>query len=305
MRPFLSMRLKRFWAITASKASDRVERIWACSLRREDVDDAVHGLGRARVCRVPKTRWPVLAASRASSMVSRSRISPTRMMSGSSRSAPRRAAAKDLVWMPTSRWLMRQFLLSWTNSIGSSTVMMWSLRFLLASSMIAASVVDLPQPVGPVTRTRPRGQHGELLEHRRQPELLGRQDVVRNLAEDRADPVLLHEEVGAEAGQARDLVAEIDVAGFLEDLDLVLGGDLVEHGAQVVVVEDLVLDPLQLAADAQRRAAAPTPGAGRRRPCSYISLKKASIFAIGALQCLSVEGGLLVRSRRPVTSWPS
>ena len=36
--------------------------------------------------------------------------------------------------------------------------MMWSLRRWLASSIMAASVVDLPQPVGPVTSTRPRGR---------------------------------------------------------------------------------------------------------------------------------------------------
>ena len=35
--------------------------------------------------------------------------------------------------------------------------MMWSVRLRLISSMIAASVVDLPEPVGPVTSTRPRG----------------------------------------------------------------------------------------------------------------------------------------------------
>jgi hypothetical protein len=31
------------------------------------------------------------------------------MTSGSSRRAPRRALANELVWMPTSRWLMRHF----------------------------------------------------------------------------------------------------------------------------------------------------------------------------------------------------
>ena len=34
---------------------------------------------------------------------------------------------------------------------------MWSLRSLLITSIIAASVVLLPEPVGPVTRTKPRG----------------------------------------------------------------------------------------------------------------------------------------------------
>ena len=57
------------------------------------------------VCRVPRTRWPVSAAVMAVSMVSRSRISPTRMMSGSSRRAERRALAKLAVSRPISRWL--------------------------------------------------------------------------------------------------------------------------------------------------------------------------------------------------------
>ncbi len=43
------------------------------------------------------------------------------------------------------------------NSIGSSIVMMCSSRVRLISSIIAASVVDLPEPVGPVTSTKPRG----------------------------------------------------------------------------------------------------------------------------------------------------
>src|SRR6266404_7373728 len=50
---------------------------------------------------------------------------------------------------------MRHFLLSWTNSIGSSIVMTWSERVRLIRSMSAQSVVDFPEPVGPVTRTSP------------------------------------------------------------------------------------------------------------------------------------------------------
>jgi len=41
--------------------------------------------------------------------------------------------------------------------MGSSTVMMWSRRCRFARSTTAASVVDLPEPVGPVTSTKPRG----------------------------------------------------------------------------------------------------------------------------------------------------
>src|ERR1041384_3289525 len=50
-----------------------------------------------------------------------------------------------------------QFWWRWMNSIGSSTVMMWPFSSLLILSIIAARVVLLPDPVGPVTSTRPRG----------------------------------------------------------------------------------------------------------------------------------------------------
>ena len=110
------------------------------------------------VCRVPKTRWPVFAVSRANEMVSRSRISPTSTMSGSSRSAAFSARAKLRVWGPTSRWLTSESCDGCTNSIGSSRVMMCARRRRLMASTMAASVVDLPLPVGPVTRTRPFGR---------------------------------------------------------------------------------------------------------------------------------------------------
>ena len=59
----------------------------------------------SRVWSVENTRWPVSAACRAVSIVSMSRISPTRMTSGSWRSALRRAWANERVSLPISRWL--------------------------------------------------------------------------------------------------------------------------------------------------------------------------------------------------------
>ena len=104
---------------------------------------------------VPKTRCPVSEAEMASAIVSVSRISPTRMTSGSSRSAAFRARANDAVWCGTCRWFTRHSLFGWTNSTGSSTVMMCPLRVSFTRFRSAASVVDLPQPAGPVTRTSP------------------------------------------------------------------------------------------------------------------------------------------------------
>jgi hypothetical protein len=56
------------------------------------------------------------------------------------------------------RWFTIDRLCRCKNSIGSSTVMMWSARVRFARSTIDARVVDLPEPVGPVTSTRPRGR---------------------------------------------------------------------------------------------------------------------------------------------------
>ena len=104
---------------------------------------------------VPKTRWPVSAACMAALNVSRSRISPTRMMSGSCRTACLRAVSQSMTSMPTSRWLMMHLSSLKVNSIGSSMVTMWQRSRLLTYWSIAAIVVDLPEPVTPARMTIP------------------------------------------------------------------------------------------------------------------------------------------------------
>ena len=49
--------------------------------------------------------------------------------------------------------------------MGSSIVMIWSLRVELMKSIIVAKVVDFPDPVGPVTSTRPLLSMQMLLTH--------------------------------------------------------------------------------------------------------------------------------------------
>ena len=106
---------------------------------------------------VEKTRWPVSAAVMAVCIVSQSRISPTMMTSGSCRIAFRSASWNEIVSVPTSRW-QTDPRLSWKRySIGSSTVTTWTGCRSVIPLMMPASVVDLPEPVGPVTRTRPAG----------------------------------------------------------------------------------------------------------------------------------------------------
>ena len=105
----------------------------------------------SRVCSDDSTRWPVMAARRPISAVSGSRISPSRITSGSCRSVARstRAKVKSIFSLtctcvnPGRRY-----------SMGSSTVMTLSCSASTSDSA-AYSVVVLPEPVGPVTSTRP------------------------------------------------------------------------------------------------------------------------------------------------------
>ena len=68
--------------------------------------------------------------------------------------APRKKKVYPLQSRADSRIL---FLSRCKNSIGSSMVIMCSAFVELMRSIIAASVVDLPEPVTPVTRIKPRG----------------------------------------------------------------------------------------------------------------------------------------------------
>ena len=73
--------------------------------------------------------------------------------SGSWRSAARSAFGKLAVSVPISRCVMMLLSCLNTNSIGSSTVTILQRRARLISLISAASVVDLPMPVAPVTST--------------------------------------------------------------------------------------------------------------------------------------------------------
>ena len=142
---------------------------------REDVDDAVDRL--RRVLRVQRGEDEVAGLGRGqrgarSSPGRASRRRGSRRGPGAARPSgrARRTAASE----PSSRWLTMHFLWPCRNSIGSSIVMMCSSRVSLISSIIAASEVDLPEPVGPVTSTKPRGFLVNSWTTRRQAELVDR-----------------------------------------------------------------------------------------------------------------------------------
>ena len=78
-----------------------------------------------------------------------------RITSGSWRSTIFSAVRKLSVSWPISRWLIRQRCSMWRYSTGSSIVTTCASRVTLMWAIIDASVVLLPDPVEPVTSTRP------------------------------------------------------------------------------------------------------------------------------------------------------
>jgi hypothetical protein len=105
------------------------------------------------VCSVENTRWPVSDARTAASAVSRSRISPIMITSGSWRRIARSPAAKS---SSTCRFTWIWFTPCTLYSTGSSTVIALTSSLTMRCSE-AYSVVLLPEPVGPVTSRMPCG----------------------------------------------------------------------------------------------------------------------------------------------------
>ncbi|MFM1944769.1 MAG: hypothetical protein RI897_3751 [Verrucomicrobiota bacterium] len=82
-------------------------------------------------------------------------------------------------------------------------------------------------------------------------EVLEREHLGGDLAEDGGAAPFLVEEIGTEPGDTGDFVAEVDVTGFLVDFDLIIGGDLIEHRLEFVIVEGGIIYPVQFSVDAE------------------------------------------------------
>ncbi len=108
------------------------------------------------VCSVESTRWPVSAASSAISIVSRSRISPTRITLGAWRSAARKRQGKRRRVAVQLALVHRGFfvIVQEFDGILDGQDVNGAFRSFMRSTM-AASVDDLPEPVGPVTSAMP------------------------------------------------------------------------------------------------------------------------------------------------------
>ncbi len=118
--------------------------------------------------------------------------------------------------------------------MGSSTVMMWALRDRFARSTSDASVVDLPEPVGPVTSTSPRGKRAKLRHDLRDAKRLERLDLVRNDAEGGAHGVALPVHVDAEARLAHQRVREVEFEVLFKLFALLLRQHRVQRALQAV-----------------------------------------------------------------------
>ena len=252
------------------------------------------------VCRVAKTRWPVSAAVSAVEIVSRSRISPTRITSGSWRRAALRPSEKLWASLPISRWFTTQFWWRCRNSIGSSIVRMCSRRCLLISSIIAASEVDFPEPVGPVTSTKPRGFLMMSWITGGSPSWSIGLDLGGDQAEGAAERGALHVRVDPEAPVPGHRVREVDLPVLLEALALVVGQDRVDDVAGVLRVQRReVVERAQLAAHADHRRRADREVEVRR-------VQLGSIFSLGLLLQKSIfpASPPLIRqpSRNPLPS---
>jgi hypothetical protein len=95
---------------------------------------------------------------------------------------------------------------------------------------------------------------GEVVDDRRQPELLDGLDAERDEAERRADRRALVVGVDAKPRPARDRVGEVDLPVGLQALALVVREDRVDDLARLLGAHDgVILERLQASADADRR----------------------------------------------------
>ena len=176
--------------------------------------------GASCVWSVAKTRWPVSAAVSAVPIVSMSRISPTRITSGSWRSAAFSAIANDLR-VAADLALVDDALLVAVEELD---------RVLDRHDVLVARLVDLVDDRGERRRLAGAGRAGdehdaarlvrELADHRRQPELLDRHGLGGDQAEGRADRAALEVGVHAEACVTGDRVGEVDLPVGLQALPL-------------------------------------------------------------------------------------
>ena len=121
-------------------------------------------------------------------------------------------------------------------------------------SIIAASVVDLPEPVVPVSSTIPRSSSASSRTTSRQRELFDRADLVGNRAAGHRDRASLLEGVDAKARDPGKLEGEVDLVFGRELVKLgLVAKQIVQRSLGVRGVELGAVGGGQLAVDAEQR----------------------------------------------------
>ncbi len=165
-------------------------------------------------------------------------------------------------------------------------------------STIEARVVDLPEPVGPVTRTRPRGMVVTSARSGGSPSVV-RGGMTSGMARhDRPDHSPLLQDVHAEPAEAGDGVRGVELEVGLEALPLLLGEDGEDHPTDVRPVEHReIVERLDVAVDPNRRREA-----GRevevRRPHREHGLEHGVDVAVGRRAGRDQDIGRLVAGER-------
>jgi hypothetical protein len=158
----------------------------------------------------------------------------------------------------------------------------------LIASTIAASDVDLPEPVGPVTRTSPRGLRVNSWTAGGRPS-----SSIPTIVEGGADRRALEVGVDAEARVARDRVGEVQLPVRLQALTLVVAEDRVDDLARVGRRElRIALQPDQAAADADARRGAGRDVQVRRSAVDDVEEQVGEIEVHGAVRIGRARGNL-------------
>ena len=218
-------------------------------VRREDVDDAVDGFGR-RV-RVQRTEHQV---ARFGSRDTQLDGLPVAHLSNQDdvQIFPKRRpqCVREALRVGADLTLVDQALLVGMHELDG---------VLDGEDMVCTGLVDevhhgrqrgaLPRPRGTGDEHQALGEHAHLPDGVPEAQLIGRQDIGGDGTHDRADPVLLIEDIDPEARDPWNLVGEVEVHLVEEPHPPVLFHDLEDELLHVLGRELAELDPLHVAMD--------------------------------------------------------
>ena len=189
----------------------------------EGVDDPIHGArGAGRVQRRENKVARLRGGDRRLHRLQVAHFADENHVRVLPQRAPQALAKTSARPTPTSRWFTIPCLCSWKYSIGSSIVIDVRRAVLVDHVQHAASVVVLPEPVGPVTRISPRGMSSNCRTAGGRP-ICSRESIFLGIDAQRRCPVpLLAEDADAEAVLPAEGQAEIHAALFIDPLEIAL-----------------------------------------------------------------------------------